>query len=275
VRPIPGTLGPLTFATVYRSAAEEALVGGDAYAAVTHGDGVRLLIADVRGKGLGAVGLAADVLASFRECAPGSMTLAEVAHHLERAILPDLSSEDFVTALLVDFTADHIGLVSCGHPWPLIRHSGTVTEIVIDRPSLPLGLGVRPTLQTHPFEPGDQLFVFTDGLVEARDRLGSFFDPAAALADVPVTFTPRQALDALTAQLDRHAGGRLTDDLAIVVVEHTARPAPIPEHTADSASASTTATVPTTTATSVSIFETDHERLDGELALAGAVHAGG
>lgn len=278
VRPIPATVGPLTFATVYRSAAEEALVGGDAYAAVTHGDGVRLLIADVRGKGLGAVGLAADVLASFREFAPGPVTLAEVAHHLEHAILPDLSAEDFVTALLIDFTADHIGLVSCGHPWPLLRHAGTVTEIAIDRPSPPLGLGslgARPTLQTHPFEPGDQLYVFTDGLVEARDRRGTFFDPATVLAGLPATHTPRQALDALTAQLDRHADGRLTDDLAIVVVEHTARPTRTPDHTAVSASlsASTAAAAPAAAATSVSIVESTHERLDGELALAGAVRA--
>jgi hypothetical protein len=266
VRPIPATVGPLTFATVYRSAAEEAQVGGDAYAVVTHGDGVRLLIADVRGKGLDAVGLAADVLASFRECAPGAVTLTEVAHHLERSILPDLAPEDFVTALLVEFAADHIGL---------LRHAGAVTEIVIDRPSPPLGLGslgVRPTLQTHPFEPGDQLYVFTDGLIETRDRRGTFFDPATALAGIPTDLAAREALDALTARLDRHAGGRLTDDLAIVVVEHTARPTRTPEHTAASASMAvpTPATAPAATA-GVSVFESVHERLDGELALAGAV----
>ncbi|MEN3361805.1 MAG: hypothetical protein V7637_5787 [Mycobacteriales bacterium] len=284
VRPIPAAFGPLTFATVYRSAAEEALVGGDAYAAVAHGDGVRLLIADVRGKGLAAVGLAADVLASFREFAPGPVSLVEVAHHLERAILPDLSTEDFVTALLVDFTADHIGLVSCGHPWPLLRHAGTVTEIVIDRPSLPLGFGVRPALQTHPFQPGDQLYLFTDGLVEARDGSGAFFDAAAALAGIPATHTPRQALDALTALLDAHSDGRLADDLAIVAVEHTATRSPCPDDA--SGSASTTASPPTappppapgpatpplaTEAAGIPAVDAQPERLGGEPALTGAV----
>jgi sigma-B regulation protein RsbU (phosphoserine phosphatase) len=225
VRPIPSRLGVLTFATVYRSAAEEARVGGDAYAAVAHPGGVRLLVADVRGKGLEAVGLAADVLASFREFAPGTVRLVDVAHHLDRAISASLSDEDFVTALLVDFTAAEIGLVSCGHPWPLLRRGGRVEEIVIDRPSRPLGLGIRPTLQSQPFEPGDQLFVFTDGLIETRNRSGIYFDPIAALADLPPADTPREVLDALITRLDDHAGGRLGDDLAIVLAEYTAEPA--------------------------------------------------
>jgi serine phosphatase RsbU (regulator of sigma subunit) len=222
VRPIPSRLGSFTFATIYRSAAEEARIGGDAYAAVAHADGVRLLIADVRGKGLEAIGLAADVLGSFREYAPGRVTLTDVARHLERAIGPSLGPEDFITALLVDFTADQIGLVSCGHPWPLLRHAGTVSEIAIPRPSPPLGLGIRPLLQTHPFHPGDQLIVFTDGLVEARDRRGRYFDPAEVLRGVPADRAPRDVLDRLVASLDKHASGRLGDDLAIVLVEYSA-----------------------------------------------------
>jgi phosphoserine phosphatase RsbU/P len=225
VRPIPSRLGALTFATVYRSAAEEAQVGGDAYAAVAYPGGVRLLIADVRGKGLEAVGLAADVVGSFREFAPGPVHLVEVAFHLERAIMPSLGSEDFVTALLVDFTADKIGLVSCGHPWPLIRRGGAVREIAIDQPSRPLGLGIRPLQQNHAFGPGDQLIVFTDGLVETRNRVGSYFDPIGVLSGLPQTGTPREVLDTLLARLDEHAGGRLADDLAIVLAEYTAEPA--------------------------------------------------
>lgn len=226
VRPIPSRLGALTFATIYRSAAEEAQVGGDAYAAVGYPGGVRLLIADVRGKGLEAVGLAADVLASFREFAPGAVTLVEVARHLENAIVPGLADEDFVTALLVDFTADEIGLVSCGHPWPLLRRGGEVSEITIERPSPPLGLGIRPRLQTQPFRPGDQLFVFTDGLVEARNRHGAYFDPISVIRDLPADETPRETLDRLLTRLDEHAGSRLADDLAVVLAEFSATPPP-------------------------------------------------
>ena len=227
VRPIPARLGSLTFATVYRSAAEEARVGGDAYAVVNHPHGVRLLIADVRGKGLDAVAVAADLLASFREVAPGPVELTDVARHLEQSLRPALGPEDFVTALLVQFHEERVALVSCGHPWPLLRHGTEVREIEIDRPSPPLGLGVRPVLQTHPFTPGDQILVFTDGLVEARDRHGRFFDPLPIFADMP-DVSVRDLLDRLIADLDRHAGGALADDLAVVLVEYSSDPAPEP-----------------------------------------------
>ncbi|HEX6756334.1 MAG TPA: PP2C family protein-serine/threonine phosphatase [Mycobacteriales bacterium] len=227
VRPIPAKLGSLTFATVYRSAAEEARVGGDAYAAVNHPDGVRLLIADVRGKGLDAVAVAADLLASFREVAPGRVELPDLARHLEQSLLPGLGPEDFVTALLVQFLERHVALVSCGHPWPLIRRGTDVQEVQIDRPSPPLGLGVRPLLQTHPFSAGDQMLVFTDGLVEARDGQGRFFDPVPVLAEMP-DVSVRELLDRLVAALDSHAGGALGDDLAVVLVEYSEEPAPDP-----------------------------------------------
>jgi hypothetical protein len=227
VRPIPSKLGSLTFATVYRSAAEESRVGGDAYAAVNHPDGVRLLIADVRGKGLDAVAVAADLLASFREVAPGDVALPDVAIHLEQSLGPGLGAEDFVTALLVQFLDQEVALVSCGHPWPLVRHGLEVHEVQIDRPSPPIGLGVRPTLQTYPFGAGDQMLVFTDGLVEARDRHGRFFDPLPVFASLPDVGV-RELLDRLIADLDRHAGGALGDDLAVVLVEYSDEPDPDP-----------------------------------------------
>jgi serine phosphatase RsbU (regulator of sigma subunit) len=95
-----------------------------------------------------------------------------------------------------------------------------VHEIQIDRPSPPLGLGVRPRLQTHPFGVGDQMLVFTDGLVEARDRHGRFFDPIPVFANLP-NVSVRELLDRLIADLDRHAGGALGDDLAAVLVEYS------------------------------------------------------
>jgi sigma-B regulation protein RsbU (phosphoserine phosphatase) len=120
-----------------------------------------------------------------------------------------------------------VALVSCGHPCPLIRRGTDVYEVQIDRPSPPLGLGVRPLLQTHPFSAGDQILVFTDGLVEARDRQGRFFDPIPVLADMP-DVSVRELLDRLVAALDRHAGGALGDDLAVVLVEYSEDPAPDP-----------------------------------------------
>src|ERR1700761_5847835 len=67
LRPPPPRLGPLGLDVVSIAAAAEAKVGGDLYEAIaTEDHGVRVIMGDVRGKGLGAVELAADVLGIFR-----------------------------------------------------------------------------------------------------------------------------------------------------------------------------------------------------------------
>ncbi len=62
---VPESLGRYRFASAYRSAADEALVGGDLYKVIETDFGVRLLIGDVRGKGLEAVAMTSAVLGCF------------------------------------------------------------------------------------------------------------------------------------------------------------------------------------------------------------------
>jgi hypothetical protein len=67
LRPLPPRLGSLGLDVVYVAAAAEAKVGGDLYEAVaTREHGIRVIMGDVRGKGLGAIELATDVLGMFR-----------------------------------------------------------------------------------------------------------------------------------------------------------------------------------------------------------------
>ena len=91
LRPLPEQLGPLKLGVVYLAAAAEARVGGDLYEVTyTESYGIRLIIGDVRGKGLGAVEVAADIIGRFREVAHGVGTLNEVAHRLDAGPVPPL-----------------------------------------------------------------------------------------------------------------------------------------------------------------------------------------
>ena len=68
---------------------------------------VRLLVGDVRGKGLAAVRTATVVLGEFRAAAAGAGDVAHVAREIDRRILPYLlDAEDFVTGVLVDIEHD-------------------------------------------------------------------------------------------------------------------------------------------------------------------------
>ena len=74
LRVMPSSIGSLGFAARYVSATEQALVGGDLYEVAESTEGVRVIVGDVRGKGLEAVQMAATVLAAFRlRCGQGAV----------------------------------------------------------------------------------------------------------------------------------------------------------------------------------------------------------
>src|ERR1700734_10980 len=124
LRPLPRQVGPLELGVVYLAAAAEARVGGDLYEVTRTQFGIRLIVGDVRGKGLDAVEIAADVLGVFREVAHEVYTLAEVARRIDASLArpPAAPLEEFVTAVLaeIDPAAGSLTIYNCGHPPPLV-----------------------------------------------------------------------------------------------------------------------------------------------------------
>ncbi len=128
LRPLPRQVGPLELDVVYLAAAAEARVGGDLYEVARTPFGIRLIVGDVRGKGLDAVEIAADVLGVFREVAHEVYTLAEVARRIDAGLArrPAAPLEEFVTAVLaeIDPAAGRLTVYNCGHPPPLVLTPG-------------------------------------------------------------------------------------------------------------------------------------------------------
>lgn len=228
LHPLPARLGPLRLAARYSSAFSEAKVGGDFYEAVDTPFGVRVVVGDVRGKGLPAVHLASVALGAFREAAFDKPDLPDVAVRMDASVSRQRGDEDFVTALLVEVPPGPAGsatLVNCGHHPPLFlsaagRAGRDVPSELLDpaAPALPLGLASRPKSRRIRFGPGDRLLLYTDGLVEARN--GRTFFPfteyaLAALSGPDIA----EGVGALHRTLLRHVHGRLDDDTALLVVE--------------------------------------------------------
>ncbi len=217
--PPPARLGPLSLAARYVAAAAEAQVGGDFYEVVSGGTGARLLIGDVRGKGLAAVRTATLVLGEFR-AARRDDSLPEVAARLDRRMRPYLEDEDFVTALIADIHDDgRVELVSCGHPPPLVLTSGQIVELTVPA-DLPLGLGAEPEVTHTQLESGDRLLLYTDGAIEARDARRRFIELASVLQP-GLDQDPAGLLETVVSGLHRRVGQeRLNDDLALLVAEY-------------------------------------------------------
>ena len=223
LRAMPTAVGSVGFAARYLSATREALVGGDLYEVAESPYGVRVIVGDVRGKGLEAVQLAGTVLGAFRRSAFTQPSLAAIALDLDAVVTAVAGEEDFVTAVLAEFHDDHtMTLVNCGHHPPvLVTGPQGVALVSTGEPVPPLGLGPVPRPVTSQWPGGSRMLIYTDGLVEARDRRGAFF-PLADHAPALGVGSLDDALDRLLAHLSDHAGRRLDDDMALVLVEHVA-----------------------------------------------------
>ncbi|MFE4519962.1 PP2C family protein-serine/threonine phosphatase [Kitasatospora sp. NPDC056783] len=253
LRPLPERIGPLHLASVYLAAEAEAQVGGDLYAAARTATGTRLLVGDVRGKGLSSLGDAALLLGAFRAAAHLHADLPDLAAYLDGSVSWDLaqlaeqsrqarlrrpsatdgaeesgdsgdSGESFITAVLLDIPDDGspVRLIDCGHPPPLLLRPGGITALAARHPAPPLGLGeLAPTryeVESFPFRAGDRLLIYTDGVIEARDGRRRFY-PLTERVTAWRAERPAALLHHLRRDLLAHVGGRMDDDAAMVVVE--------------------------------------------------------
>jgi GAF domain-containing protein/anti-sigma regulatory factor (Ser/Thr protein kinase) len=224
--PVPARMGSVRLAATYVSAAREALIGGDLYEAVDARGCVRLLIGDVRGKGLDAVRLATVVLGFFRTAAVESRNLARLARQLDARLRPYLGEEDFVTALMLEIAPDGAcSLVSCGHPNPLLARGGYLGEVACE-PSTPLGLDAHPVPSEFELREGDRLLLFTDGLIEARGPRGDY--PDLIQLALPLRRGHLgSGLRGILARLRAATGGELGDDLALLAAEYAPQAEPV------------------------------------------------
>ena len=222
---LPARAGHVAIAALYQSAAQGALVGGDVYDCYHSEEHVRLVVGDVRGKGITGVEQAARVIRAFRQSAalrptpcrgrprdgrlPGRLLRRGGVRH-RPACGRDLAWR----------AADR------GRWPPRSPAVGPVDAALLDLPhGLPLGLGLGPGLGGYVetvvrWAPGDRLLMYTDGLSEARDLAGDFF-PVPSLVPRLRTGPVEDAIaDVVAAVATYVPRGRLEDDLAVVLIEN-------------------------------------------------------
>ncbi|RZB20355.1 serine/threonine-protein phosphatase [Streptomyces sp. F001] len=238
LRPMPPRIDGLNVAAAQLSADRGSSVGGDLYEVVATDHGVRVVMGDVRGHGLAAIGTVAAVLGSFREAVHDEPELAGVLRRLDRALArylrgraDGLVAEEFVTVLLLEIGRDgELRALNCGHPWPYRLLGTHVEPLARADPLPPMGsFPLPPDLPAAPFgqlRPGEALFLFTDGAEDARDARGRFFPLEAALAEAlrDNSLTPQSILGAVFTSLLCHTSGSPTDDIALLALRNERQP---------------------------------------------------
>ncbi len=213
----------LELAALYHPAAGSQ-VGGDFYSAWPLCDGrLALLVGDVSGKGVEAAGVTAMARYMAEALSQHNSEPDALVAELNDMLCPRLPDGALVTLVMVaiDTAGERLSWCSAGHPPPVIVEAGGRYR-TLDDPDPPCG--VFPGQVFHcgveRFGPGDLLFTYTDGLIEARRGGAEFGEERLreALLEAAGEW-PDQLARAVYATARTWSEGHLTDDVAIAVVK--------------------------------------------------------
>ena len=170
-------------------------VGGDFYDAFPLDDGrFVIFLGDVMGRGVSAAAAMAQVRAAVRAFASVDPSPAAVVTKVDQ-MLAHYGSEQLVTLVYIvaDRDTGTVAAANAGHPPPVVLRADGHAERLPFADGPPLGVApIARHETTVPFEVGDTLLAYTDGLVERRDEdidvgLARLVDAVPQLADASLT----------------------------------------------------------------------------------------
>lgn len=214
----PGTVPGLKVAHRSVPAGRANLVGGDWCDIVALAGGrVALVIGDAMGHGSAAAAAMVQLRAAARTLAMLDMSPAQILTWLDR-IAPNLGRVQFATCAcaVLDTTTRTADIARAGHPPPILLRPGGACEILDLPPGLPLGLGGTVYEDVRvPVPEGTTLVLYTDGLIESRDR-----DMEAGIAALRAVLadTATGLDEACAAIVDKLVTSPNQDDVTVMLV---------------------------------------------------------
>jgi phosphoserine phosphatase RsbU/P len=194
-------------------------IGGDFYDAVNTKDGFAVVLADVSGKGVSAALLASSLQAMIYSHLIAGLSLIEVVTAVNQFFTEKMGGEKYATLLLARLRKDgELEYVNCGHVPPLLVCRGEVM-----RPphgNVPVGLIADASFEsaTCQMKSGDRFILVTDGVTEAENTRGDFFEDSRLEATAAKSPTLEGIFGALT---EFCAGNPLSDDCTVVELCYT------------------------------------------------------
>lgn len=197
-------------------------VAGDLYDVFKLDDRrVGIFIGDVAGKGVSAALVMAEAISVFRLLARSSGPCGEVLSHLNRELHGRLGGR-FITALylIVDTAGHTLSVAAAGHgPVLIFRREGLIDVPLEGR--MPLGLmeDVEYPTVTFDLEEKDKIVIFSDGLIEARNKAGQEFglERTQELIMAHAGGDSNGLLDAIQKEVLKFSEGNLYDDITLIV----------------------------------------------------------
>ena len=196
-------------------------VGGDLYDYFVHEGRLVFCIGDVSGKGVPAALLMAVMRSMFRSEAHRADSAAEIVGTMNHNLCEEYTGGDFVTMFvgILDLNSGHLDYCNAGHEKPIV--AGQPLEIVYNLPVGALSDWTYEGQQTQ-LKPGDMLFLYTDGLSEAKNTAGELFGRKRVneLAAAHATDSSQQLVELMEAEVHRHAGdAEQSDDITLLAIK--------------------------------------------------------
>jgi phosphoserine phosphatase RsbU/P len=198
-------------------------VGGDCFDTLAFASGLGVSIADIAGKGLPAALLMSNLQAAVRAFAQESAAPSSICSSVNRLLCRNMASGRFATFCYarIDAAGRRIVYSNAGHNPPLLIRAGGAVERLTEG-GMVLGVFPDNTYEQaeRPLGSGDRLLFYTDGITEARNAGGEWYDEdKLAAAASAARSEPVEAMkDSLLAHVNAFTGGQFEDDATLIVV---------------------------------------------------------
>ncbi len=183
-----------------------------------------IVVADVTGKSIAAAMVMVMARSILRAAIINHQRPEAILRAANSALCADGIENQYVTVFLgiLDPQNNTLQFATAGHPFPFLRRNGQIQEIGYG--SLPLGtrLSVDYRETTLQLQPGDQIFILTDGFFEIQNAHHEIFgfDRLMALLDQADPHDPQRALEQLLAAINQFCGQvERSDDMTALIVQ--------------------------------------------------------
>jgi len=197
-------------------------IGGDFFDALETKTSTHFLIGDISGHSTSSALVMAVCNGMFRSLGQTMESPLEIVVAANRMLCQMLmDSGMFLTLayMTLDCEKNLLTVVSAGHNPIYLLKDGGIQEIESTGPVLGWDPDDEWEKLEFPFHPGSTLFLYTDGLVEAKNRANEEFESRLVDALVRIDAAPAELVSTLLKEVSEFCGGRFEDDLTMFAIK--------------------------------------------------------
>jgi len=201
-------------------------VGGDFYDFFfIDEDHFAIVVADVSGKGIPAALFMAIAKTIIKNRLQNWEDIESALGNINRELCDNNIMDMFVTAWIcvLEISSGSLAYINAGHNPPLVMRHGKGFDFLVSQPDLVLaGMdGTRYSKRMTGLDPGDILFLYTDGITEAENVKGEFYgkNRLKVFLDTNSSLSPREMIDKLRDDITAFAdGAEQSDDITMLAL---------------------------------------------------------